>query len=176
MFHVRIVQKISLAPTVYFGIKKYNLPYDNSGEKPMTYIDWFESHGKKHQNILKKLEHLSDEEVIIYFRFENMLEKEPDFCYLYDKRKKCHEMEVLNCYLCACPEFRFKDEGFFEKGGKTLYSSCAIESKYGSEFVSDKAIHQDCSACTVPHHESYIRKHFSRDWFEVMQNVKQNQV
>ena len=44
----------------------------------MTYTQWFETHGKKHQNIMKRLEALSDEEVISYFRFENMLEKERD--------------------------------------------------------------------------------------------------
>ena len=67
----------------------------------MSYSSWFEAHGQKHKIIMKKLADLSDEEVITYFRFENMVEKEPDFCLLYKDHKKCHEMEVLNCYLCA---------------------------------------------------------------------------
>jgi len=142
----------------------------------MTYRDWFELHGKKHQNIMKKLTHLSDDDVIAYFRFENMVEKEPDFCPLYKENKKCHEMEELNCYLCACPHFRFDDEGLSKEGGKVLYSICSIESKDGGQFVSDDAIHQDCSGCTVPHHDAYIKKHFSRDWFSIMRKVKQNQV
>ena len=145
----------------------------------MNYSDWFESHGQKHQNIMKKLEHLSDVEVVDYFRFENMVEKETEFCFLYKEHKKCHEMEELNCYLCACPNFRFNDEGFSKKESQLLYSTCSIESKDGAQFVSGDAIHQDCSGCTVPHHEDYIKKHFKRDWFEVMQsvqNVKQNQV
>jgi len=142
----------------------------------MSYSSWFEAHGQKHKNIMKKLENLSDEEVITYFRFENMVEKEPDFCFLYKENKKCHEMEVLNCYLCACPNFKFDDEGISKEGGKVLYSACSIESKDGAQFVSDDTIHQDCSACTVPHHEAYIKKHFSRDWFEIMRNVKQNKV
>ena len=54
----------------------------------MSYSSWFEAHGQKHQNIMKKLENLSDKEVITYFRFENMLEKEPDFSLLYKTLNK----------------------------------------------------------------------------------------
>ncbi len=142
----------------------------------MSYSTWFESHGTKHKDIMSKLEDLSDADVITYFRFENMVEKEPDFCLLYKEKKKCHEMEDLNCYLCACPNFRFNDEGFSKAGSQVLYSTCSIDSKDGAQFVSDDAIHQDCSRCTVPHHEAYIKKHFSRDWFNIMRNVKENQV
>lgn len=142
----------------------------------MNYIEWFEAHGEKHKSIMKKLEALSDDEVIAYFRFENMVEKEPDFCYLYKEHKKCHEMEDLNCYLCACPHFRFDDKGLSKEEDKVLYSRCSIASKEGAQFVSDEAIHQDCSGCTVPHHEDYIKKHFSRDWFSIMRKVKLNQV
>jgi len=152
--------------------------YQGEG-KFMDYLTWFESHGQKHKNIMKKLEALSDEEVIAYFRFENMVEKELDFCLLYKDGKKCHEMEELNCYLCACPNFRFDDEGLYSQGKQVIYSRCSIDSEDGAQFVSGDAIHQDCSGCTVPHHEAYIRKHFSRDWFEIMrgvQNVKENQV
>jgi Zn-finger protein len=56
------------------------------------------------------------------------------------------------------------------KGTKYL-SSCSIDSKEGGEYVTDNGIHQDCSKCAVPHSESYIRRNFSRDWFEVMEDV-----
>jgi len=141
----------------------------------MTYNDWFESHGNKHKNIMKKLENMSDSNVISYFRFENMIEKEPDFCTLYKENKKCHEMDILNCYLCGCPYFRF-DDGLSKEDTKVLYSTCSIDAKEGAKFVSRDAIHQDCSGCTLPHNEAYIKKHFRRDWFEMMQNVKQNKV
>jgi len=140
----------------------------------MSYSKWFEAHGKKHAAIMRKLSHLSDEEVIAYFRFEHMVEHEPDFCPLYAENRKCHEMKDLNCYLCACPNFRFNDAGFEQKEGKTLYSTCAIDSKDGDQYISDDAIHQNCAGCTVPHHENYIRKHFKRNWFEIMQEVDKN--
>ena len=137
----------------------------------MSYSSWFQAHGEKHKAIMDKLTHLSDEEVITYFRFENMVEREPDFCPLYKENKKCHDIKELNCYLCACPNFRFDDNGFKEVENKTLYSTCNIESKDGSQYISDDAIHQNCAGCGVPHHEAYIKKGFDRDWFEVMKEV-----
>lgn len=137
----------------------------------MTYIEWYKTHGNKHHEIMQKLTKLSDEEVIKYFRFENMLEKEPDFCLLYKENKKCHDIPKLNCYLCACPSFRFDDQGLFMLASKTVYSICDINAKDGSSFESDEAIHQDCTKCLLPHQEGYIKKHFSRDWFEIMKDV-----
>lgn len=120
---------------------------------------------------MDKLTHLSDDEVIEYFRFENMVEKESDFCPLYAEHKKCHDTEELNCYLCACPNFRFNDTGFRVEEEKTLFSMCAIESPEGDRFITDNAIHQNCSPCLVPHQESYIKKVFNRDWFTIMKKV-----
>jgi hypothetical protein len=140
----------------------------------MTYKEWFITHGNKHRSIMQKLTALSDEEVIAYFRFENMVKKEPDFCLLYAQNKKCHEVNNLNCYLCACPHFAFDDKGLGQEGEKTVYSRCGINAKESTTFISDKAIHHDCSYCVIPHDEAYIQKHFSRDWFEIMggdQNV-----
>lgn len=138
----------------------------------MTYSEWFQSHGSKHQAIMKKLQHLSEEEVIQYFRFDNMVKEEPDFCPLYKENRKCHDIDILNCYLCACPNFRFDDEGLEKEEEKTLFSLCNIDSKDGSRYISDDAIHQNCSECLVPHQEAYIKKVFSRNWFEIMQDVQ----
>lgn len=137
----------------------------------MSYNQWFQSHGTKHQKIIEKLQHLSDDELINYFKFENMVKNEPDFCPLYKENKKCHHMEELNCYLCACPNFRFDDSGFKKEASKILFSYCDIDSKDGDQFTTDDAIHQNCSGCGVPHHEAYIKKHFSRNWFEIMKEV-----
>ncbi len=97
----------------------------------MTYKEWFETHASKHAVIMERLTHLGNTEVIEYFRFENMVLNEPDFCLLYAQNKKCHEIEHLNCYWCACPYFRFNDSGFSIENEQTLYSMCSIESKEG---------------------------------------------
>ncbi len=137
----------------------------------MTYIEWFNGHGEKHAKIMQKLKDLSDDEVIKYFRFDNMVEKENDFCPLYKDNKKCHDYEELNCYLCACPNFRFDVDGIEKQDDKTLFSYCGIDSKDGAQYIGDDYIHQNCSGCLVPHKEKYIKKNFNRNWFEVMKDV-----
>lgn len=137
----------------------------------MSYKEWFDAHAQKHKAIMDKLTHLSDNEVIEYFRFDNMVQHEPEFCPLYAENKKCHDMEELNCYLCACPNFRFNEGGFAKEGERTLFSTCSIESPDGDRYVSEKAIHQNCAGCIVPHRESYIRKVFNRNWLTIMKEV-----
>ncbi len=134
-------------------------------------MEWFESHANKHKEIMKTLAHLSDDEVINYFIYENMQENHPDFCPLYEQNKKCHDMEELNCYFCACNHFRFSDDGLKKEGSKTVYSNCNIDAKEGKTFESENAIHQDCSACFIPHKRSVIKKYFSRNWREVMEQT-----
>ncbi len=128
----------------------------------MSYKSWFENHAQKHKVIIDKLQNLSDDEIIKYFRFDNMKEKELDFCPLYKDNKKCHDMEDLNCYLCGCSNFRLTD----------IKSYCSINSKNGSTIEGkDGFIHQDCSACTIPHKEKFIKKNFNRDWKIMMKDV-----
>ena len=137
----------------------------------MTYLSWFEDFASKHDKLTQRLVHqgLSQEEIIHYFRFENMVQKEPTFCELYKTNTKCHDMEVLNCYLCACPNFRFFQKPQ-KKEDKLLHSTCSIDSKDGTIFEHENNQHQDCSSCQVPHHESYINKHFSLQWKAIMKD------
>ncbi|MBA1438340.1 MAG: hypothetical protein FAF05_05015 [Epsilonproteobacteria bacterium] len=137
----------------------------------MGYLSWFEQHANKHKKIVDKLLRLgkTKKEIIEYFCFENMCQNEKDFCPLYAKNKKCHEIEKLNCYMCACPNFRFNDEGIKRVDRKTQYSLCAINSKDGRQGIYGEKIHQDCSKCTVPHHKAYIEEHFDYDWKKMMQ-------
>ncbi|MBC8238101.1 MAG: hypothetical protein H8E76_07700 [Helicobacteraceae bacterium] len=132
----------------------------------MSYTQWFEDHANKHKKIVSKLQkqNFTKEQMIDYFDFENMLANEKDFCPLYKDNKKCHDMESLNCYLCACPNFRFDDAGIKKVDDKTQYSYCGIESKDGRQGTYGEAIHQDCSKCGVPHHRDYVEKHFDLDW------------
>ena len=134
----------------------------------MTYHDWFIQHAQKHREIVSRLEHLSDDEVIAYFRYDNMVEHEPDFCPLYARGTRCHEMEDLNCYLCACPHFRFRDEGIGEEEGAVVKSTCAIDAPGGSQSKHADVIHHNCSGCTIPHTDRYIRGRFDRDWMTIM--------
>ena len=136
----------------------------------MSYISWVEAHAAKHKVIIEKLiaKEFTKEQIIDYFDFENMKEKEVDFCPLYAENRKCHNMESLNCYLCSCPNFRFKDEGVEKIEDKTKYSFCDIDSKDGRAGVYGDAIHQDCSGCSVPHHKTYVEKNFDLDWAKIM--------
>jgi len=140
----------------------------------MTYTQWFEAHGDKHRLLTNRLsaKGLSTEEIIRYFRFENMVENEPDFCELYKTNTKCHDMQDLNCYLCACPYFRFT-ENPVEQEGKRIHSHCSIDAKDGAIFEHENNIHQDCSGCLIPHHESYIKKNFNTSWFETMKECEE---
>jgi len=136
----------------------------------MSYKIWFEEHTQKHKVIVKKLvvRGFTKEQIINYFDFENMLNAEKEFCPLYKDAKKCHNMQRLNCYLCACPNFRFKDEGIKKVEKKRQFSLCSIDSKDANQGVYGDAIHQDCSKCSVPHHKSYVEKNFNLDWKKVM--------
>jgi len=138
----------------------------------MSYGSWFKEHGEKHKKIVDRLTHLSDDELIEYFKFDNMVKNEPNFCPLYADNKKCHDNKELNCYFCACPNFRFNDDGFKKENNKILFSTCSIDSKDGSQYISENAIHQNCAGCFVPHSESYIKKNFTRNWFKAMNKVK----
>lgn len=140
----------------------------------MSYSDWFASHALKHKKIVEKLlqKGYNKEEIIDYFDFENMCKKEEDFCPLYRDNQKCHDIDSLNCYLCACPNFRFNDEGIDLSEDIIRYSYCDIDSKEGNAAVFNNTIHQDCSACSVPHHRGYVEKHFNTNWKTIMQSCK----
>jgi len=116
----------------------------------MTYTQWYETNQKKHQNIVDKLKKqgMDKQKIYNYFNFDNMVQTEVDFCLLYKDNKKCHDMDNLNCYFCACLYFEFDDNA------KKLKSWCSIDSKYGKIFEYDGVIHQDCSDCLIPHNLS----------------------
>jgi len=136
----------------------------------LSYKKWYESHAQKHADILKGLSHLSKEEVIEYFDFDHMKIKHPEFCPLYPKDQKCHDIESLNCYFCACMHFRFDDNSTQVEDSKRVYSHCSIESKNSATFETKDSIHNDCSNCKVPHKTHVIKKYFDRDWRVVMKD------
>ncbi len=134
----------------------------------MGYSSWFNKHADKHKKIVDKLvaKGFTKEQIIEYFDFDNMVKMENDFCPLYKEPKKCHDMESLNCYLCACPNFHFNDEVIGEYNDSKILSKCDINN--GEKFAGKGVIHQDCSSCSVPHHKAYVEKHFDLDWKKIM--------
>lgn len=144
----------------------------------MSYKSWISEHGKKHKIIVDRLKTkgFSREEIVDYFDFDNMVNFETGFCYLYAENKKCHPVKNLNCYLCACPLFRFNASGIEEIGDKTVYSYCVVESKFGKQGEFGNAIHQDCSKCSVPHGKKYVLKNYKEDWISIMHrcNIEDN--
>ncbi len=127
----------------------------------LSYFEWFREHKAKQLLIFEKLakEKKSKKEIVEYFKYENMQKNEPNFCPLYAMNEKCHEMEHLNCYFCACPYFRFDDEGIKEENGLCVKSECAIKSKKSSLFVHEGVAHLDCSKCTTPHGKKFVLSH-----------------
>ena len=77
----------------------------------MSYQSWFISHGKKHKAIVEKLSNLNDNELIEYFRYENMVKNEPDFCPLYEDNNNIiltyddpSQIEEITKTLYACED------------------------------------------------------------------------
>lgn len=138
----------------------------------MSYFKWYVTHGKKHNALVQTLcsQGLNSQEIIDYFRYENMLIKEPLFCPLYANKEKCHNIRYLNCYLCACPHFRFSDFGIGNEDDVCIKSECAIGSRKSKRFFYEKEIHLDCSACTIPHTHGFIKKVFHEVWQEIMRD------
>ncbi|MCF6309457.1 MAG: hypothetical protein L3J19_03120 [Sulfurimonas sp.] len=142
----------------------------------MSYKTWFGNHADKHKKIVDKLvaKRYTKEQIIDYFDFDNMVKMENDFCPLYKEPVKCHDMESLNCYLCACPHFRFNDEGLGAYNELKILSTCDINN--GEKISSKGVIHHSCSKCTAPHHKAYIKKTFDLDWIKIMKKCSADEV
>jgi len=140
----------------------------------MSYKMWLTKQCDKHAKIVYKLlqRGYAKTKIIDYFEYENMRQNEADFCPLYKDKTRCHDIVYLNCYLCACPNFRFSDLGIRKTNGKTEYSHCAVNSTDGKQSEFNGQIHQDCSGCTLPHEKKYIAKHFKKELKEIMKNCE----
>lgn len=126
----------------------------------MTFKDWTEDHEEKVASILLKLKGQSNKQIASYFHYDNMVEKEPDFCPLYATNTKCHDMKELNCFLCSCPFFKYSDdEPLAVKDGVKVMSQCAINAKEAGKFVTGDAQQCDCTGCTIPHKQRFTESH-----------------
>lgn len=126
----------------------------------MSYEEWIEDHDIKVNNILKRLSGKGIEETVSYFNYENMKDNELDFCPLYKNNSKCHDIDELNCLLCACPHFHFNNETDITKR-VTIASTCTISSRFKGEYYANPdengviKVHCDCTDCFVPHRHKY---------------------
>lgn len=129
----------------------------------MTYSFWAKSHIGKRSELLRILidKGFSEEDIVKHFNWSNMVRAHPDYCGLFAENKKCHNLQELNCLFCACPHFIFNDNGLYIEGIKTVYSKCGIDSRFGTEFEYDIAIHQDCTLCLIPHTKQFASKHLN---------------
>ncbi|MGM0623190.1 MAG: hypothetical protein ACQESH_04130 [Campylobacterota bacterium] len=135
----------------------------------MSYVKWLESHARKHQRVVQKLQaqNFSKEQIVDYFDFDTLCIKEPDYCPLFKTKTKCHETVALNCFFCGCPHFRF-----YENPTTQLQSFCAIDAEDGAQIRYKNMIHQDCSLCKIPHQKEYILQNYTHDWAKAMKMCK----
>ena len=119
----------------------------------MTYSSWATDHLKSRQAIQQKLEAkgLTPEQVVDYFNYDIMSVNKPNFCPLYAQGKKCHNVSYLNCYLCACPHFKYSDDSLYQKDSKKIFSECTINSRFATDFEFENDVHCNCADCTIPH-------------------------
>ncbi len=129
----------------------------------MTYQEWKEKHAKDKVEIIERNNLKEVNDIAEYFKFENMVKNEPNFCGLYKDNVKCHNMKDLNCYYCGCPYFKVNEKP--KTSGKTTITSvCIIDSKFQDKFYENPdvnnvvKVHCDCSKCYIPHKSSFVKK------------------
>lgn len=130
----------------------------------MSYIEWKKAQESKVHTILSKLGYADIDNIVEYFNYDNMVEKEPDFCPLYKDKIKCHNIDNLNCYYCGCPYFIVNSKPIADNNNVMLESHCFINSKHRSSYITnpdaDGIMHKhcDCTHCTIPHKAGYVKK------------------
>jgi hypothetical protein len=109
------------------------------------YQKWLDEHRAKVEAVIQKHKLDGEDEINLFFEYDNLKAQEPEFCPLFALNQKCHDITPLNCYGCNCPHFRFDDEA------ERIKSWCEVKSKQGKQYFFEEEIHQDCSGCTIPH-------------------------
>ena len=93
-------------------------------------------HKLANEIILKNVKEIIDD-----WNFEKRKKINPNGCVCYEKDKKCHEIEELNCFFCYCPNYdRSIKEG-----------RCKINNLKGKYINNHEGKIWDCSDCTSPH-------------------------
>tara|TARA_Y100000310_G_scaffold49946_1_gene46110 strand:- start:155 stop:577 length:423 start_codon:yes stop_codon:yes gene_type:complete len=91
--------------------------------------------------------------------FKVRSKNQPDECPYYPSKGGCHDLNDLNCFLCACPNY---DSKSFEGG-------CKIESSLGGWHYHKNLPTRrvwDCSGCFINHSsgeaKDYIKENFDK--------------
>lgn len=83
----------------------------------------------------------NNQELISEWDFEARKKVNTYGCICYEKNKKCHDIDELNCFFCYCPNYdRTVKEGL-----------CKIDSPDGKYIDTSNGKILDCSDCTFPH-------------------------
>ena len=114
--------------------------------------EWQKEFDKKRRDLIKKYNLKTVKDVIEFFRYSNLRNREPDFCPLFKEGAKCHDLldNELICFFCACPYF---DYSLWDEENK-IYGRCIINSKYG---FRNEYGYWDCSKCLLPHREKFVK-------------------
>ncbi len=118
-----------------------------TNEKTIALIKWEREFHRKRDEIVRKYNLKSPEEIISFFKYSNLSKKEPDFCPLYKTGEVCHSelsKDELVCYYCACPYY---DTNYFDPEHE-LVGRCLINSSRGKY---NRHGYWDCTSCTLPH-------------------------
>jgi Zn-finger protein len=95
--------------------------------------------------------------IIEHTSFEKRSKRDKSECPYYELEKPCHDIEDLNCLLCACPNYE----------SDTLKGGCRINSSYGKitehENLPEGQV-WDCSNCSIGHDKDFVKS-----WLE--QNI-----
>lgn len=101
--------------------------------------------------------------IIDYMSFEKRSKRNPSLCPQYqgENPEPCHDVEDLNCLLCACPNY----ESWRLEGG------CKINSKKGKfHYHENLPIGKiwDCSDCKINHTLKEIENYLLKDLEKLM--------
>jgi len=96
--------------------------------------------------------------MIEYMSFEKRSKRDSSQCPYYQKNppEPCHDIEELNCLLCACPNYQ----------SEKLEGGCEIDSKKGKYHHHEKLPEGkiwDCSDCKINHSPKEIEKYLLKN-------------
>ena len=141
----------------------------------MTYKEWFDAHGAKHQKIMKNWMASPMKRSLPISVLRTWWRKNPSSVHFTKKIKNATRWKSSTVTSAPVPTSDSMTGVCIEKEGRTYYSDCNIHAREGKAFVSESAVHQDCSACLLPHKESFVRKVFTRNWFGIMRGSDASQ-